>query len=439
MPHKTLIDKAEDIRINPSDEIDQILGRPPGWLLRWGITIILVTVLIFGTISWLIKYPDIIETKITIVTKNPVIQVIARETGKIDSLLVSNNQNVKQNDVLAILNSPTSYQDVLLLNNFLKKIETNYNHPITIPDLTLGNLQSSYAMLVQKLNTYQYFLKQKNVIQKKISLEFQIEYKENLNNNLEKQQNTLNQEVKLSKKDFDRHKQLYTDNIISSVELEKIETQYLQYKRQLEGTENQIISNNISIEQLRTQIRDIVQDKANSKQEQELAIKSNIETLKSQVSSWEAAFLVNAPISGKVSFARVWSEQQFIKANQSIFTIVPEKKQGATIGRSELPIANSGKVRIGQNVNIQLNGFPFQEYGIIKAKVNGISLVPVESINQDSPNYLIEIALPDSLVTTYNRTIPFRQKMEGTANIITEDRRILDRIFDKLNSILKNT
>ena len=66
-------------------------------------------------------------------------------------------------------------------------------------------------------------------------------------------------------------------------------------------------------------------------------------------------------------------------------------------------------------------------------------MVPVSINPQVGENYLLEIALPDSLVTTYDKLIPFRQEMQGTANIITEDRRVLERIFDRVNNILKNS
>lgn len=442
MVTKPLIEQAENIKLNNNDEIDQILGNPPSWLLRWGITIVLLTVLIFGFISWLIKYPDVIPTKITVITEKPVIQVVARASGKIDSLLVRNNQEVNKNDVLAILDNPTSAEDILRVSNFLENIVigTNEHTKIpSVPNLTLGSLQNTYASLVQKINAYQYFLEQKDGIRKVESLKAQIQYIGELNTNLRKQQVTLSEEVDLSKKDLNRNKKLHADKVISNVELERIETTFLQYKRQLEGIENQVISNNINIEQLQTQITEINQSRNNLQSEHELSIITNIEDLRSRVEVWKESYLVSAPIKGTVSFTQVWSEQQFVNANEAIFTLVPNEKQGKVIGRAELPISNSGKVRIGQTVNIQLDGFPFQEYGVIKAEVEGISLVPITSKNQETTNYLVEVSLPDSLVTTYNKTIPFRQKMQGTANIVTEDRRILERVFDKLNSILKNT
>lgn len=52
--------------------------------------------------------------------------------------------------------------------------------------------------------------------------------------------------------------------------------------------------------------------------------------------------------------------------------------------------------------------------------------------------YLLEIDLPSNLTTTYNKNITFRQEMRGASNIITDARRILGWIFDRVNNILKN-
>jgi len=103
------------------------------------------------------------------------------------------------------------------------------------------------------------------------------------------------------------------------------------------------------------------------------------------------------------------------------------------VGRAFLPIEGSGKVEVGQTANIQLDGFPFREFGIVKSEVKHISLVPQNDF------YLVELNLNEGLKTTYGKDIPFRQEMQGNAKIITENRRVVERIFDKLLNILKNT
>ncbi len=181
------------------------------------------------------------------------------------------------------------------------------------------------------------------------------------------------------------------------------------------------------------------QDRKSGRSGRELAIQEDVKRLQAEMEAWKQQYLIRAPIEGRVSFTGVWSEQQFVNANEVVMTIVPPEGTGRMVGKALLPTANSGKVKTGQTANIFLDGFPFQEYGVIKSEVSHISPVPVASSgDKGGANYLLEVQLPDSLTTTYDKVIPFRQEMEGTVKIVTEDRRVLERIFDRLNSILKN-
>lgn len=190
---------------------------------------------------------------------------------------------------------------------------------------------------------------------------------------------------------------------------------------------------------METQVLDLSQARNNRRSEQELHILADIDALRGAIQEWETTYLIKAPIDGQISFSKVWSEEQFIQTNTAVFSIVPNHKDHPILGRAQLPIVNSGKVQVGQTVNIQLDGFPYQEYGVIKGSVQHISLIPLTSPNDPMSTYVLEIALPNDLRTTYGKSLPFRQSMMGTANIITEDRRILIRVFDQLNSILRNS
>jgi HlyD family secretion protein len=67
--------------------------------------------------------------------------------------------------------------------------------------------------------------------------------------------------------------------------------------------------------------------------------------------------------------------------------------------------------------------------GIVKSK----SLVPAGDV------YVIEVELPDGLSTLYGIKLDFTQNMQGTAEIITEDVRLLQKIINPFRyMILKN-
>ena len=90
-----------------------MLGRVPSWITRNGMILFLVLLglLIFG--SWVFKYPDIKRARILITSVNPAADIEARTSGKITDLFVSDNAMVKAGDVLAMIENPASYEDIL--------------------------------------------------------------------------------------------------------------------------------------------------------------------------------------------------------------------------------------------------------------------------------------------------------------------------------------
>jgi HlyD family secretion protein len=87
---------------------------------------------------------------------------------------------------------------------------------------------------------------------------------------------------------------------------------------------------------------------------------------------------------------------------------------------------NSGKVETGQTVNLKLSGFPYLEYGMIKGKISSKSLVSTGDA------YVIEVTLPDGFTTLYKKKLVFIQNMQGTAEIITNDRSLIEKIVSPL-------
>ena len=114
----------------------------------------------------------------------------------------------------------------------------------------------------------------------------------------------------------------------------------------------------------------------------------------------------------------------------TIFTIVPSETT-KIIGKALLPLQGSGKVKIGQKVNIKFLGYPYMEYGMIRGIVRKISIVP------DGDSYMVEIDLPEGMVSNYGIEIEFTQEMKGTAEIITENLRIIERLLNPIKALLK--
>ena len=98
-----------------SEEVQEILGRPPRSIVRWGITVVLLLVVGLAIGSYFIKYPDVLQASITVSSENLPADVVARASGKIDTLMVSERELVSTGDILAMLENPADLNDVLML------------------------------------------------------------------------------------------------------------------------------------------------------------------------------------------------------------------------------------------------------------------------------------------------------------------------------------
>ena len=439
----TLIEKAEDINLKKNNEVDQILGRPPSWILRWGITFLFIALLIFVALAWLIKYPDVLTSQVTVSTESPAIRVVADANSEIKQLRVKNNQYVKKDEIIAILNSTAEYKDIETLQAFLDKLgsyrrPSDFSRTRPLENLQLGSLQISYAALTDKLKEYGYFSGRTGVFGKIESLLAQINSTEDLIDNLKRQQKTLAEELALAQKNYTRQVELEAEGLVSKIVLEKSQTEFLRYKRELENISTLIINNTITKEQIRTDIIDLREGRQVGNSDRQLDIIEDVERLKNEILNWKQSYLIKAPIAGNISFSKVWSEQQFVKANEEVFVVVPPGGVGEIVAKAYLPIQNSGKVSKGQVIKVRLDGYNYQEYGVVEALVKDISLVPTSFADINGEFYVLEVDLPNGLTTTYDKLIPFRQEMRGVGIITTKERRILVRIFDKLYSAVKN-
>ena len=74
-----------------SEEVQEIMGFIPNWLIRWGITVIFITILIVFIGSWFFSYPEILTSSIVVTTKNPPASIISNSSGKFEKIFIKND------------------------------------------------------------------------------------------------------------------------------------------------------------------------------------------------------------------------------------------------------------------------------------------------------------------------------------------------------------
>lgn len=419
-----------------SEEYQEVLGATPNWILRSGITIILLVIIILLIGSWFFKYPDVLNSRVVILTENPPVQLKAYASGKLTHIFYSENQDVQQDSVVAVIENTANLNDIFLISIMLDTLSDIRYFPENI-DLKLGELQQSWSGLVRIISSYRNFIEIDYYEQKNESLASQINYHNKYYSGLLNQVKIMDKENSLALVQFERDKSLYNDNVIAKIDFEKSEQTYLQQKRSYESSKTSLISTQMQINQLKQQILENNIQKANELKTYEIQIEEALQGFKSQLAKWKQSYLIVSPIDGKVSFNKIWFENQSISAGDLVVTIIP-KEEMRIIGKADIPSTGIGKVKSGQTVNIKLDNYPYMEFGMIKAKIKNISLVPITT--EQGIFYTAEIELNDSILTTnYNKSIPFSQNMAGTAEIITEDVRLLERFLNPLRSIWRES
>lgn len=412
------------------ENVQEILSTPPKWLVSWGTTIVVFMLSILITIGWWIRYPDIVSAPVLLTTSQPPVKVMAKASGNLTRLLISDNEIVEEGQRLAVIKSTASADDIFELEHFLYSI--SYLSPDTLLELelpnkkNLGELQEGYSDFVQYLENYKLFLNQQTELKQIPYLQKEIEYIKELNQGWVEKDTILAKEIQLTTKNLNRQKEALAIGGVVPEKVEQIEAQLLQMQQQREDIKLQVLNNSIQINTLINNIVNIRQRTEEAGKGQYILAKESWNRLKSSVREWIEQYVLVASIDGRISFFDYWSAQQYVAANTDVFTIIPESK--AIHGKVLLPVLGSGKVEVGQKVNIKLSAYPYKEYGIIKGKVNRISLIPKES------RLIVDIELPEGLMTTYQKEISFRQQMQGTAEIITKERRLLQRFIESMLS-----
>ena len=88
------MEEFEKIEIR-SEEVQEILGTPPRWIIRWGTMLIIAGVGLLGFVSYIVKYPDVVVVPLTITTTVEPVQVVAQRNGHLSRFLVKENEAVK--------------------------------------------------------------------------------------------------------------------------------------------------------------------------------------------------------------------------------------------------------------------------------------------------------------------------------------------------------
>lgn len=423
-----------DNKINiKSDEITEILGTPPRWIVRWGITLIFTIIGIVFIGSIFFRYPDTIIAPVVITAENPPSVVVPRANGKPAALFVSDGQWVTRGDTLGVIENSSNYKHIFKLKNELSKfaLTDSFPKPFTLNNLILGEIQSQYNQFNRALTNLSTFNQQQLHKHKIDAFERELKQYEQYTLRLKKQRFLSAEDVELTYKQFKRDSALYTAGVIAAIEFERSQGMLLAKKQALESAELSIANTGITAERLKQTIVDQKFEYESQHKGLREEVSSSYSQLISALSIWEKNYLLIASSTGKLSFMSLWSDVQEVKAGDPLFAITPSNI-GEVQARLTIPFEGAGKVKPGQRVNIKLNGYSYMEFGMVEGIVHSVSS------GYNEQGYPALALLPNGVTTSYGVAISFDRELLGTAEITTEDLSLLHRLFSPLKHIYRS-
>ena len=423
-----------------SEEVNDILGRPPAWIVRWGISVILFIIVVLLAGSVIFKYPDKITAPIVITSENMPVKVLAINGGRITSFLVSDHQIVQRDQLLAVIENTTKTEDYFKVSALCDSLTNDFSQseklsPLPLPgSLILGELQDEYTSLAESVSEYVAFIQNDFHRKKIIRLRNQIEFQKMQILNASRQVSISQESGRLSRKTWERDSTLFAREATSASDMEKSQKEWLNSVQELESQKSNLNNLRIELEQAEQSVFSIEEERLKSLQEFRRVIKSKLEILSAQMAAWKRKYLLTSPVNGRISLSRYWDINQNIDAGDIIATVIPEGET-RIIGKIYMPVGGAGKVKSGQRVNIKIDNYPYLEFGMLTDSVERISEVPVVIDNRNV--YVVTVQFPKRLVTGYKIELPGNEEMTGMAEIITNDVSILKRIMYPVRHVLE--
>lgn len=412
-----------------SEDLEEIIAKPPSSLLRWGISLIMGTILIIFGLSLFIRYPEIVSVSMKFSTSNSPKALVSRIDGNLANILVEEGVWITANTDVAYLDCVANHDQVMMILNQLKSVRTSKNKSIDLAnivsptELDLGELQNSYQNFYLSYLNFKEVSKE-GIFNKRINVaENEVKYINDQNHRIEEIYKIQKQELEMAEKEYAKYKLLADKKVISQTELEGKELLLLAKRQTIPHTENLIISNRTNKLIKSNQVIELNNDKI----DEEKKFFQALNTFISDAEDWRKKYVLTSTIEGYLIYGDFLQNNQLVKTGEKLFFV--NSKKDDYYGEVMIPQNHSSKVKLGQRVLIKVRSFPYQEYGYLDGRVTYLSEIPL----RDSV-FISKVTLKRK---TVDSQIKLKPGMLADAEIVTEDQSIFKRLWLNLTKNLK--
>ncbi len=318
------------------------------------------------------------------------ITIAAPIEGKIVKWLIAENQVVRKNDTLLILEN-TQYQ--LQKQNLVER------------QTELKSLLTDLKVLTTKPN--------KNILQ---SASYQHSYSVYLSELSERESR-----LELLQKRYERDKILFDNRVESEYNFEHAKNEYESTKLNLQlFKEKQINQWQYEILTYNNELRDVA-----------FKIK--------QLENQSQRLVLLSPCNGNIQTVAGLNENMFVLASQMIAEISPD---GTLIAECMVTPRDIGYIREGMEVNFQIQAYNYNHWGIVKGEVESVSkdIIISQISDQQSAFFKVKCKLNDYELRLKNvYSDDFQKGLTFSAQFVITKRTLFQLLYDKVDNWLNPT
>lgn len=411
------------------DQIENLFSDDLNPFLKWGLTWLFIVGILLFMMTYFMRWPEVVKAPAVLTASQSPKAIVPQLQTKVNALYFANGSKVKRDEVLATLENPADLEEIDQLSILISKIDTIYQNsiedvaqvPLDYYRLSnLGDIQSQYEQFLRAHTELKFVLSDVFLADKLRLLKLRVKSLNKMKLNLELQRDTKLKDYENSVRTYDKEKELFDNGSITAYDLSSFESTVLSKRLSLQNTKNAIIHNESQSNDILEQRIQLIQTIETQKNNFIQAFKN----LKSSLSHWKNRYLLVSPCEGILSIPEPTQKDAIISPQAPALYVISEN--AIPIIRIILPQYNLNAVDTGKVVRVKLSAYPYEEFGVLEGRLVSVSKIPSEG------KYAAKVQLPNGLSTSFNKEIEFINGMEGEAEIVLNDERLLVRLLRKI-------
>ncbi len=460
-----------------SPALNQLLEEPPATFPQRLTLGAMAFCLAVGSWAWFGEIDEVSKAQGKLIPQGETYKIESVELGKVKYIAVEEGEEVKAGQTLVELDTELAEQEVARLEQMLQGYQTELTQKQALQeklileaktreDITKAEASAQLAAIFlakDKATTFRHLLnlhrsEARAYLTRKASLQPVLTIAQEHLNQLKAEkisrQQRLNRLLPLVKKGAVSQEYVFQ----AEQSLRDVERQITQSKLQeITNFREQVFQSNQSIRELQANITrsqgelasairevqrleaELIQKQAEGKRIQletqqkikqlefELAqIESKIADTQNLLSAAQAKLQqksLKAPVDGIILSLNIDNSGKVVQAGETIVEIAPQ--DAPLILSGSLPNKEAGFIKEGMTVQVKLDAYPYQHYGLISGTVNYLS-ADAKPNPQLGDVYQVEVALERDYITDNQQQIKFKAGQTATADIIIRRRRIVD-------------